>query len=290
MKIEEPFLTFWIEAQKHDSFWKKLIIVNNLEKSPSRDLPREVVSGYSFDTRKKYVIKLVWTTSPALNEVEKLAKFDHPNIIYFEKVTRLSSCWVLCMPFASQGDLVHLLEKTSRLSEIRARNIFVQIFSALKFMHSLGYVHRDVKLDNILISDSDHIWLTDFEFCENFKTERTKNQVGTFLYSSPELRLGLPAKPESDLWACGVSLCALVSGKFPFEVESLKTREEIQALRRWEEEMTFLSVNCKDLIRSLLNFNPRARISAGKAILHPWTLPTTFSDLKEKAGNLRKSA
>ena len=107
------------------------------------------------------------------------------------------------------------------IPEARCRHIFHQLLKAMAYMHENNVCHRDLKLDNILIDGNDHIKLIDFGFatkCE--RSERLTFFCGTPHYMDPDLarKKGYYGH-AADVWACGVILFTLLSGKMPFFAE-----------------------------------------------------------------------
>lgn len=311
MKYQEILGEVWAECSS-DPFWKSIVLTKTLHNSSKRDHPRFIFSAFDRITNLKYVVKMIFCEEKTLPEVEILSSLSHKNIIGFEKVSRIrNSWWVLCMKEAKGSDLVELLEKNIRICEYRTKRIFFQVFEGLKYLHSQKIIHGDVKLDNILLMEEedytstnhpdDHVLLIDFEFSHKFHTgqDSIPTRTGTYLYSSPEGRFAGISGMEADMWAAGVTLYALLYGKFPFSIDTLKARQEVQTLNRDLENPTFppcdslnsqpsrcgcgcrcgcinasMSPSCKDLLRKLLCLNRTKRIKASEVLQHQW-----FSDL-----------
>lgn len=261
----------WFNCCQADTFWRTLRLEKVLyELLHDTDSPRIVVAARHTQSNQKFAIKMIKTDVDSLYEAQILSCLNHEHIIRYEKVTHLRGWWVICMRHAEKGDCVQLLEKESKLSESRARIIFVQLLHAVKYLHSNGFVHRDIKLDNMLLGKNDHLVLTDFEYSAKMKpfTPFT-DRVGTLRYSSPEVRMGRFLGPEADMWAVGVSLFCLVNGKFPFSIPCLKSGGE--AYEPMENRFDpSLSEPCRDLLKKLLHTNPRYRLSCYEALEHPW--------------------
>jgi len=271
----EHITEVWTTCREVDPFWRSFSLLKLLHAFTERSPPRFLFLASHLPSRKRVVIKFINSSAESLPEVENVTSLRHPNIINFERVIRLQGWWILCMKYSEHGDGVQLMHRKGRLNERSARKVFVQLLRALQFLHSVGYAHRDVKLDNILLGDNDWLTLTDFEFSACVKTAPYFDRVGTFLYSAPEVRAGHENGFESDMWASGVTLFCLVFGKFPFSADCLEAREEALALVETSKDCS-LSPACKDLICNLLRKNPRHRLTAAEALLHPWCTGENF--------------
>jgi len=183
----------------------------------------------------------------------------------------LPEYYVICMKEAGQGDCVQLLQRETKINEHRARKIFLQLIHTLQFIHSSGYSHRDVKPDNILLCQDDFIILTDFEFClRSDPTIPFTQYIGTFKFSSPELRRENYFGHEADLWAAGVTLYCLLHGKFPFTTLELQTGTTTNELFESRIDPS-LSKSCKDLLCRMLSVYYDLRLRTTSGILdHPW--------------------
>ena len=105
-----------------------------------------------------------------------------------------------------------------RISEAEAASILIQMAEALKYLHSLGVSHRDIKLGNVLISDSGKVELIDFGFATMSFEAKLTSFCGTPCYMCPEILKKLPyIGYHADIWATGILLYRLVCGTTPFK-------------------------------------------------------------------------
>jgi tetratricopeptide (TPR) repeat protein len=118
-------------------------------------------------------------------------------------------------------DLHWLLKKEGKLPLERALKIAHQLCAALEAAHAESVVHRDLKPQNILIDQHDHIYVSDFGLAKSFESDLNMTQTGQFLgtprYMSPEQAEIRPIDHRSDLYAFGLILCEMVTGHLPFE-------------------------------------------------------------------------
>ncbi|XP_049437950.1 NUAK family SNF1-like kinase 1 [Epinephelus fuscoguttatus] len=161
-------------------------------------------------------------------EIEITASLRHSNIIRFHEVFESRDKIVIVMEYASRGELYDYIQERRRLPETEARGIFRQITSAVHYCHKNGVVHRDLKLENILLDQELKVKLADFGLSNHFQRGTLlQTYCGSPLYAAPEIVKGLPYQgPEVDCWALGVLLYALVYSSMPFDGASHATLTE----------------------------------------------------------------
>ncbi|XP_069581429.1 NUAK family SNF1-like kinase 1 [Brachyistius frenatus] len=163
-------------------------------------------------------------------EIEITSSLRHSNIIRFHEVFESRDKIVIVMEYASRGELYDYIQERRRLPETEARSIFRQITSAVHYCHKNGVVHRDLKLENILLDQDFNVKLADFGLSNHFQRGTLlQTYCGSPLYAAPEIVKGLPYQgPEVDCWALGVLLYALVYSSMPFDgVIHTKLTEQI---------------------------------------------------------------
>uniref|UniRef100_A0A4W6F6C0 non-specific serine/threonine protein kinase n=1 Tax=Lates calcarifer TaxID=8187 RepID=A0A4W6F6C0_LATCA len=161
-------------------------------------------------------------------EIEITSSLRHSNIIRFHEVFESRDKIVIVMEYASRGELYDYIQERRRLPETEARSIFRQITSAVHYCHKNGVVHRDLKLENILLDQDLNVKLADFGLSNHFRRGTLlQTYCGSPLYAAPEIVKGLPYQgPEVDCWALGVLLYALVYSSMPFDGGSHTTLTE----------------------------------------------------------------
>ncbi|KAI3357663.1 hypothetical protein L3Q82_016072 [Scortum barcoo] len=161
-------------------------------------------------------------------EIEITSSLRHFNIVRFHEVFESRDKIVIVMEYASRGELYDYIQERRRLPEPEARGIFRQITSAIHYCHKNGVVHRDLKLENILLDQDLNVKLADFGLSNHFRRGTLlETYCGSPLYSAPEIVKGLPYQgPEVDCWALGVLLYALVYSSMPFDGASHGTLTE----------------------------------------------------------------
>ncbi|KAI0980059.1 hypothetical protein GJ496_000308 [Pomphorhynchus laevis] len=203
-------------------------------------------------------------------EINFMSNLSHPHIIKIKEVYESREKIILVMEYASGGELYEYLNRMKRIPESEARAIFRQIISAVHFLHKSHIVHRDLKLENILIDDRGNIKLADFGLSNNWgKNRLLYTFCGSPLYASPEIVNGIPYYgPEVDCWSLGVLLYTLVYGSMPFQggdyarlVKNISTGSFIQPR---EKSGAF------SLIQRCLCINPAKRASIDESAEHWW--------------------
>ncbi|AZM47461.1 hypothetical protein DMB38_18180 [Streptomyces sp. WAC 06738] len=171
-------------------------------------------------------------------EARAAARLNHPGITTVYDVVEHDGAPVIVMEFVAGSSLAAVLRERGRLPVPRVAEIGVQVLDALAEAHAAGVVHRDLKPDNILVTDRRAV-ITDFgiaaiadaagpEGAAGLTT--TGGMLGTPAYASPEQLNGEPATAASDMWSFGATLYAAVEGHLPFHGENLWTlRQAVSA-------------------------------------------------------------
>lgn len=177
-------------------------------------------------------------------------------------------------------------------AEQDARIIFRQLLEAVKYMHDKQIVHRDLKLENMLLAkpnDINTIKIADFGLAKKYGHAALSTICGTPQYVAPEVIKGGSTPytygKECDLWSCGVILFILLGGYPPFYDESeprlfRKIREGKPDYDDpvWKE----VSDDAKDLLHKLLNVDPKKRLTVEKVLSHPWMNPRMDDGVSKK--------
>lgn len=158
-------------------------------------------------------------------EIEVMKMCKHPNIVRLEDLFENADCFFLVLEYMGGGDLFDYLKtRQFRLSEERAREIIFQLTLAVQFLHTFGIVHRDIKLENVMMSDQTDKAipkLADFGLAKMVgPSEKADEPFGTLGYAAPEVLRKEPYGPACDLWSLGCISYALLCGALPFDHES----------------------------------------------------------------------
>lgn len=149
----------------------------------------------------------------------------HPNVVRLVDIFENADTFFLVLEYMGGGDLFDYLKTRSfRLPEERARDISLQLTLAVQFLHTFGIVHRDIKLENVMMTDtSDRSApkLADFGLAKMVgPSEKADEPFGTLGYAAPEVLRKEPYGPACDLWSLGCISYALLCGALPFDHES----------------------------------------------------------------------
>lgn len=154
-------------------------------------------------------------------EAHSAARLQHPNIVSVYDSDRHGDMAFLVMEFIQGEDLKHHLDGGKRYSLEQSLAMMRELLSALDYAHRQSIVHRDVKPANLLIEADGRIKLTDFGVAriqDSGEATRTQgSMVGTLKYMSPEQVQGQPIDARADLFAVGIVLYQLLTGKRPFD-------------------------------------------------------------------------
>lgn len=149
-----------------------------------------------------------------VTEVQCLTSLQHPNVIKLLQVHNTARHVVLVLEYAANGDLKSKVESfpEKRMPEAEAKNSFVQILKGLTYAHSHHVVHRDLKLENILIAQDGTLKITDFGLSSFMRPgETSRSTAGSLYYLAPEVFSDSSHEgPPVDVWSLGVILYTLV--------------------------------------------------------------------------------
>ncbi|KAJ2741075.1 hypothetical protein GGI20_005435 [Coemansia sp. BCRC 34301] len=234
-------------------------------------------------TKQNFALKFIKPKSPqggstdkhnirVEREIKLLSLLYHPNIVRLYDVVQTPKFTMIVMEHNSGGELLHNIRKRGRLHENEARGFFRQIVSAMDYTHRNCIIHRDLKLENVMLDHENRIRIIDFGFANTFEWDK---QLDTFcgspFYAAPEMVNGIKyTGPEVDIWSMGVILFFMLCGRTPFEGENLK--EIYDKISRGRFTMPpFLSSDAQHLLQQMLTVSPKLRISMKGIVEHAWT-------------------
>lgn len=254
----------------------------------------KVYLAYHKLTHVKVVLKTGSKTDPnVVREVMFHKNFHYEHITkLFEIIVTENTVWMV-LEYCSGNELYEHLIQMGRISQKETIRLFAQVCSAVYYTHSMRCVHRDLKLENILLDCNGNAKLTDFGFARDCSTKTLLETIcGTTAYMAPELIENKPHYDgyKIDVWALGIMLYTMLAGFMPFdEVDEMKTKWfilhtnpkfDITALdKNNSSEKTLndsathseiFSPDCKDLLSKLLNKDPYKRPKLKEILEHPF--------------------
>lgn len=208
------------------------------------------------------------------NEIKMMQQLSHPNIIEFYESFATPTEEYLIMEYAEHGDLLAYINVKSKLSEHRAWRYFNHMIQALHYIHQSGYIHGDIKLENILICAGDIVKLTDLGFVTAWNPNLPMTfGKGSINYASPEILLHRPFYgPETDIWSLGIVLYAMVSGNLPLTIthytKAAETFRKFDA-RKYYSQLKGSS-QLQDLLCQMHEVDLTQRITMARILMHVW--------------------
>ncbi|RKP27163.1 kinase-like domain-containing protein [Syncephalis pseudoplumigaleata] len=229
----------------------------------------------------------------ARREAALLQTLDHPNVVSIFDEFETDDVYCLVLEYADAGDLFDWVSKqhgettkTGPEFERIARDIFGQLLSALLHLHAQGILHRDIKLENVLLEHApttEHrpsglrVLLADFGLAI-VHTPRGDQPLmaGSDEYAAPEaiLQSAIYDRCKTDVWSLGVVLYALLYGRLPFLRKANQTRRSF-LYRVAQGDVSFpqgvdTSKAAAEIVRALLRRKPGDRLSLSEIRHMPW--------------------
>jgi serine/threonine protein kinase len=170
------------------------------------------------------------------------------------------------MELCSGGDLLNYVRKRRKLKEDIAKYVFKQVVEGLHYCHSKRIVHRDIKLDNLLLDEDGSVKLCDFGVSKHLKdyNEVMTEQCGTPAYIAPEILKDKGYKGFGvDIWSLGVCLYAMLYGTVPFKANNMSELHQLilKAKYSLKDDKVEISDDAKSLIKALLEPDPSKRLT-----------------------------
>jgi serine/threonine protein kinase len=206
------------------------------------------------------------------------AQQGHPNVVRHHQTFETDTDFVMVMEYL-ESELYQVVAESGGLDERRAQRYFADTAAGVQFIHAHGIAHRDISLENLLVSPSkeDSVKIIDFGLCCSLGVTCTKGPVGKPFYMAPEVLVCCYDAEKADIWSLGVVLFTMVVGAPPMEkanasdiryrmIRDGRLREMLCA---WKMGSLF-SEPCLDLVERMLVVDPDARITMCEVLRHPW--------------------
>mmetsp|Transcript_17662 Transcript_17662/g.32524 ORF Transcript_17662/g.32524 Transcript_17662/m.32524 type:complete len:393 (+) Transcript_17662:116-1294(+) len=285
-----------------------------LGKELGRGMFATVYQGQDRETGKNYAIKVMdkRTTPRELYErelqiLEQVSgKVAHSRITHIYDVYEDQNCLYFVLELMA-SDMFEHIAKTGRMTEQDSAVITRKLCYALEALHVNGILHRDIKLENMLIEtrkeEDEHdegagaFKIADFGFAKRMgESDRFQNPAGTLGYAAPEVLLQRQYGPACDVWSAGVVLYIMLAGHPPFprkpgmEGAGLTVEEQLEAeyeaiiygreSKRWRDHLSRgvwkdVSMPAKKLVSHMLRIDPAKRYTTQRVLNDPWILANT---------------
>ncbi|EAY09063.1 AGC family protein kinase [Trichomonas vaginalis G3] len=274
-----------------------------------RILPPKYLNGYLFEdflgkgafssvykatniqTRQKFAIKIFPKSN--LKTIKDQERFQHEidsmSLFKCDYIVKLhgffwdTNNFYLVLDLCEGGELYDYIIENDKLGEATAALVFKEIAIGISYSHSFGVAHRDIKPQNILITEFPNIKITDFGLCGIIESSQLMNGFcGSPTYCSPECLTRQQYDGRlSDIWSMGVLLYTMVVGSPPWNTTSSANLLD-QIFADNIQYPSHISKLCRSLISSMLKINPFERITMDEIMNHPWLKIAHFSPSKNE--------
>lgn len=221
--------------------------------------------------RKKKLEKELSRDRRTIREASLGQVLYHPHICRLFEMCTMSNHFYMLFEYVSGGQLLDYIIQHGSLREKHARKFVRGIASALQYLHQNNIVHRDLKIENIMISTSGEIKIIDFGLSNLYDFKKQLHTFcGSLYFAAPELLKANPyVGPEVDIWSFGVVIYVLVCGKVPFDDENASVLHE-KIKKGKVEYPQHLSIECISLLSKMLVVDPVKRASLKQVCNHQW--------------------
>jgi serine/threonine protein kinase KIN1/2 len=207
---------------------------------------------------------------------------NHPHVVRLKNFLYSTSHYFLVFEYARGKQLYDMIISAGPLSEKDARRYFRQLLSAVDYIHRNSVVHRDLKIENIIVDENDNVKLIDFGLSNYYDNKMLLSTFcGSLYFAAPELLNGQRyCGPEIDVWSLGVILYVLVNGQVPFDDENVVGLQN----KIKKAEFSFVapvSDDAMQLISGMICVNPSSRMGLDQVIASDWV----NRDYKERVNN-----
>ena len=235
-------------------------------------------------TKQEVAIKFVQFTSlespedinRVYTEINLLRDLRHPNIVSLIDAFPSNDQICFVMEYCSGGELKNYLIENGPLSEDEVYNLTAQICEAMRYCHQSKVIHRDLKLENILLANkfSNQLKIVDFGIAGIFSVGRKgeRSNAGSLMYAPPEMVSGKDnsASPAFDVWSMGCIFYTLLTGNHPFDDENSKNIITRIVKVDYHPFPDTLSASWKKLVRGMLRKEPKNRWNLIRITEHLW--------------------
>lgn len=207
-------------------------------------------------------------------EIVIMKLIDHPNVMRLYDVWETAGELYLVLEYVAGGELFDYICERGRLPAEEALDYFQQLMAAIDYCHRFNIAHRDLKPENLLLDNDKNLKVADFGMAawQRGAGDLLETSCGSPHYAAPEVVSGEPYNGAvSDTWSCGVILFALLAGRLPFDDENLAVLLDKIKLGKFVMPAD-IPDPAQDLIKKMLEKDPKKRIKIADVLKHPWYL------------------
>lgn len=217
-------------------------------------------------------------------EISVLRLLRHPNIVHLYEVIESERYIGIVLEYGAGGELFDYILAQKCLKEREACRLFAQLVSGVSYLHRKKIIHRDLKLENLLLDRHRNVIITDFGFANNFSARSNDlmaTSCGSPCYAAPELVVqdGMYVGAAVDVWSCGVILYAMLAGYLPFDDDPANPDgDNINMLYKYimATPLSFpdyVTAEPRSLLLRMLVPDPAKRATLDEVMAHPWLAP-----------------
>ena len=206
-----------------------------------------------------------------LKEIELMKSLDYEFIVKIYDYYISDNIIAIAMELCSEGSLAERIMMKGCLNQRQVVMIIYELISAIRVLHSQKIIHRDIKLENILLDKHGHIRISDFGISRRIDNSEKKELTfcGSPLYASPEMIKRDKYNEKTDVWSIGIVVYYMLFNKFPFFSENIQNLYQ-KILREEPEIPDDCDINLKSFVLGLLHKNPATRLTLNECLEHPF--------------------
>lgn len=289
--LSAPMLPTGSSKSPNDAEFYPILGRYMLMKTIGRGTFSVVKLGRHVETGKQYALKIMSKKTlrrvarlqnSVWSEISLMRILQCKHIVGFVESIETSTHLCIVMEAVCGGDMYEFVE-THKLSEAMVTRLFMEIAQAVEFLHLNHVAHRDLKLENVFLTSDQHVKIGDFGLATKFKEGQLLfDRCGSEEYAAPELILGKPYDGRAvDIWALGVILYTMLSGKLPFSSEEGKTRQMFTKICISQYTMPDnISADAKSLIAAMLDRNSDTRATIAQVVSHSFVRKIELNSTK----------
>ena len=245
---------------------------------------RKTKTYYALKVIDKSIISVGLPLQTLFREISIHKSLNHDSIIKLYDQLEDRSNIYLVLEYANNCDLHEYIMQNQQLTEAESAKILVELCMGVKYMHDRGIIHRDLKAENVLLTDQNVCKICDLGWSVVCDGPR-KTFCGTLDYMSPEILLGDNYSFPSDIWSLGVLLYEMLHGRPPYS----QCIEGDMIERIQEQDLKIdprLSPAAKNLLLKVLQFNPNKRASIADILKHRWVQENYLLEFDLEVGKM----